>query len=136
MYEVIAERFAYDSSVVDTGRLAPHARPTGCGTIFAFRRGQIVVVPITIPFDASLLFLGYGWDAMTALWEEKVEFIQNEGGVAVMDTHPEPHFSGNPAGLEAYASFLKAMRRHRDRWCVTMGKLVDFVTQFAEGSSS
>jgi len=135
MYDVIGERFAYDSSVVDTGRLAPHACPTGCGTIFPFRRGRIPVVPITIPFDASLLFLGCKWHEMWGVWLEKVDFIQSEGGVAVMDTHPEPHFSGNPEGLDAYVAFLKAMRSRRDRWCATMGELVDFVTQPDKGAS-
>ena len=136
MYEVVGERFAYDSSVVDSGRLAPHARPTGCCSIFPFRRGQNVVIPITIPFDASLLFLGYSHEHMPVLWDAKVDFICDEGGVAVMDTHPEPHFSGSKRGLAAYESFLRAMGERSQLWNATAGELADFVTHRGEGTRS
>ena len=136
MYEVVGERFSYDSSVVDTGRLAPHARPTGCCSVFPFRRGQNVVLPITIPFDSSLLFLGYSYEHLPPAWDVKVDFIRSDGGVAVMDTHPEPHFSGNRQGLAAYESFLRSMAERRNVWRATADELVDFVTKRGEAPRS
>ena len=134
MYEVLGEWFAYDSSAVDTGRLSPHARPTGCCSIFPFRRGKLVVVPITLPLDSSLLFLGYGLGDMPGLWHAKAAFIRAFGGAAVLATHPEPHFSGNKQGLEAYASFLESAEQLSRRWTATMGELVDCLEQLGQAT--
>lgn len=128
MYEVLGEWFAYDSSAVDTGRLSPHTRPTGCCSVFPFRRGKLIVVPITLPLDSSLLFLGYGLGDMPGLWNAKATFIRAARAPAVLATHPEPHFSGSSAGLAAYAAFLESTSQLGPRWDATLAELVDFLS--------
>ncbi len=128
MYELIGERFAYDSSVVDSGRLSPHARPTGCASVFPFLRGGLPVVPITLPMDSALLFLGYDDERMLKLWEDKLNFIASWGGAAVFVSHTEPHFFGSKAGLAAYERFLKMVAAREDAWLATLGELADHVT--------
>ena len=136
MYDVLGERFAYDSSAVDSGRVSPHPKPTGCGCIFPFRRGRLVVAPITLPLDSSLLFMGFEHDMMLNLWEDKVQFVADSGAAAVLATHPEPHFSGNDDGLRTYQRFLEAMADRRERWTATLGEVVDHVTAQSQGAAS
>ncbi len=125
MYEVLGERFAYDSSVVDSGRLSPHARPTGCASIFPFRRGRLVVAPITLPMDASLIFIGLDHEQMLALWADKLGFIAEYGAAAVFTSHTEPHFFGNKEGLATYERFLKSVTKRKSIWLATLGQMVD-----------
>ena len=48
---------------------------------------------------------------------QKAAWIASVGGVAVLNTHPERHFSGSEQGFEAYAEFLERVRS-LDPWIV------------------
>ncbi|MBI2922149.1 MAG: hypothetical protein HYY18_13940 [Planctomycetes bacterium] len=109
LFRVLAERFRWDSSVPDTG---PGG---GCASVVPFRLGRLLELPLSMPQDADLLFRRRSWQEIVEAWLEKVRYIREVGGLAVLNTHPEPHFSGSSAGLEAYGEFLVRVRE-LDPW--------------------
>lgn len=127
LYAALEGRFAYDSSAVDTGRQSPHPGPTGCGSLFPFRRGGLVVVPITLALDSALLFMGSDWPDVVEQWKAKAEVVRGERAAVVLDTHPEPHFSGSKDGLAAYAEFVEHAAAWPDAWAVTLSALLEGV---------
>ena len=111
LFKVAAERFQWDSSVPDTG---PGG---GCASVFPYRIGKLLEIPLTMPMDADLVFRRGKPSSFPEAWMEKARYIRDVGGVAVLNTHPEPHFSGRPEAWEAYAEFLRRVKE-LDPWIV------------------
>jgi len=84
----------YDASTFDTDPFEPQA--DGAGTIFPFwvvpgkdqinRRGYIEL-PYTLPQD-STLFLVFR-EKTPAIWLEKLDWVAAQGGMALVDVHPD-----------------------------------------------
>ncbi|HJV66430.1 MAG TPA: hypothetical protein VJ550_11895 [Geomonas sp.] len=81
----------YDASTFDTDPFEP--QPDGMGTIFPFwvagsegRRGY-VELPYTLPQDFTIFILlkERGID----LWKNKIDWIAENGGMALINTHPD-----------------------------------------------
>jgi hypothetical protein len=64
-------------------------------------------IPLTLPRDGSLRFLGYSPPQVLELWVDCAHKIAASGGIVVLLTHCEAHFSGNRAMLEIYRQFLE-----------------------------
>jgi peptidoglycan/xylan/chitin deacetylase (PgdA/CDA1 family) len=105
----LAVRYAFDSSIPTSGGLFPVPN-NGCATTRPFRIGELHEIPITLPRDGSLLFLGHRPDEILALWKSCAELVARARGVVVILTHCEPHFSGNPRMLATYRTFLQWIR--------------------------
>jgi glycosyltransferase involved in cell wall biosynthesis len=80
----------YDSSTFDTDPFEP--QPDGVGTIFPMLvRGscgrQYVELPYTLPQDITV-FIMLKQDS-PALWERKLDWIAEHGGMALLNTHPD-----------------------------------------------
>ena len=95
----------YDTSTFDTDPFEP--QPDGVRTIFPFfvRNGSAesgyVELPYTLPQDFTLFVLMGHRDI--SLWKEKLRWIAENGGMALLITHPDyMHFSGGKPGLEEY----------------------------------
>jgi len=114
----LGRRFAYDSSVPtrgDDGR-------SGCATVFPYEAaGGTLELPVTLPMDADLVFAGASPAAAVEAWVDALAGIRAAGGLGVLVTHPEPHFSGNPAWLDAYRALLGRVRADREAWVTTPG---------------
>jgi peptidoglycan/xylan/chitin deacetylase (PgdA/CDA1 family) len=119
----LGEWYTYDSSIPTSGGLFPVPN-NGCATARPFALHGLTEVPLSLPRDGSLRFLGYSPDECADLWIACAERIAASGGVVVLLTHGEQRFSGNPAMLAAYERFLKHIA-HADhfRWA-TAGEVV------------
>lgn len=93
----------YDASTFDTDPFEPQA--DGVGTIFPFMvmRGDgtgYVELPYTLAQDFTLFVLLR--EKNIDIWKKKLDWIAKNGGMALVNTHPDYMcFDGNP-GLEEY----------------------------------
>lgn len=117
--EVVEERFAYDSSITDTELIMPDSDYSGCCSVFPFYKRNLLKIPITMPMDSSLIFLGYTPHEILKLWLEKLAYIKKIGGIATMVTHSEKHFSANPEMFAMYKLLLQRIAADKDTWVAT-----------------
>jgi len=95
----------YDSSTFDTDPFEP--QPDGVGTIFPFwvegtnGKNGYVELPCTLPQDFTLFVLLNQKDIK--IWEQKLEWIAANGGMALLNTHPDyMNFNEGKLGIEEY----------------------------------
>lgn len=101
----LAPRYSYDSSVPTSGGLFPVPN-NGCASARPFMLEGIVELPLSMPRDGALRFLGYGPDDIARLWIDSAEQIAASRGVVVVLTHCERRFSGTAAMQRAYRRLL------------------------------
>jgi peptidoglycan/xylan/chitin deacetylase (PgdA/CDA1 family) len=101
----LAPLYAYDSSIPTSGGLFPVPN-NGCASARPFVVEGITELPVSMPRDGSLRFLGYSPAAIGALWRDCASRIARSGGVVMLLTHCERRFSGGPAMLDAYRRTL------------------------------
>ena len=111
----LAGRYRYDSSIPTSGGLFPVPN-NGCASARPFAIEGILELPLSMPRDGSLRFLGYSADAIADLWIECADRIQAAGGVVMLLTHCERRFSGNDGMLRAYRRFLDHVSAHPERF--------------------
>jgi peptidoglycan/xylan/chitin deacetylase (PgdA/CDA1 family) len=128
----LARHYDYDSSIPTSG--GPFPTPNnGCASARPYRLAGLVEVPLSLPRDGSLLFLGHRPNEIVDLWRACAEQIHRSGGVAVLLTHCERRFSGNPAMLTAYRAIVEDIASNsRFRWC-TLAEVVDEAQQHLAG---
>jgi hypothetical protein len=78
-------------------------------------------VPLTIPMDADLVFRRVKLAAWADAWIEKTKFVKDVGGVAMLCTHPEKHFSGSEPAWKAYDEFLTRVKEMGPWICIPRG---------------
>lgn len=122
LYDALEGRFEWDSSVPDTG-LYPTSN--GCATVFPYTRGELVVLPATIPPDGQLLGRGLSPDQVLDAWKAKVDWVARVGGVAVHLAHPERGFSADPPMREVYRRFLDWVAARGDAWLALPSQVAD-----------
>jgi peptidoglycan/xylan/chitin deacetylase (PgdA/CDA1 family) len=97
--------YRYDTSIPTSGGLFPVPN-NGCASARLFRAEGIVEIPVSMPRDGSLRFLGHTPEEIYCTWVHCAEQISRSGGVVVLLTHCEERFSGNPAMLDVYRRLL------------------------------
>jgi peptidoglycan/xylan/chitin deacetylase (PgdA/CDA1 family) len=100
--------YRYDSSIPTSGGPFPVAN-NGCASARPWRIGGLWEIPLSLPRDGSLRFLGHKPEAIARMWIEAADLIAKSGGVVTLLTHCERGFSGNVAMLDAYRRFLAAI---------------------------
>ena len=111
----------YDASTFDTDPFEPE--PDGVGTIFPFwvpgpDGSGYVELPYTLVQDFNL-FIVLG-DRNIDVWKRKIDWIAANGGMALLNTHPDYMCFGNsPMGRDEfpiayYEEFLKYVRDRYD----------------------
>lgn len=120
LFDEVEEIFEYDSSIPDT-EIAQPSPGNGCGTVFPFYYEKLLILPVTIPMDSTLLALGYDPKSILRIWLQKLAFIKRIGGLAVFVTHPEPHFSGNKKMFDIYKRLLDEIVKDSEAW-ITLPK--------------
>ena len=108
-------RYQYDSSIPTSGGLFPVPN-NGCATARPFVVEGIVELPVTLPRDGSLRFLGFAPDEIARLWIDCAEIVARSGGIVVLLTHCERRFSGRSGMLDAYKRFLDQVHERADRF--------------------
>ncbi len=116
-------RYRYDSSIPTSGGLFPVPN-NGCASARPFAIGDVMELPLSLPRDGSLGFLGYQPAEALELWKTCTTRIARAGGVSVLLTHCETRFSGNPAWLAAYRAFLDWVRAAPDLRFALAGDVV------------
>lgn len=119
----LSKFFSYDSSTADVEIFPVDSNISGCCTVFPFIKNNLVEIPITIPMDCSLIFLGYSPKEILKIWIEKLKYIKKLGGAAILNTHPEPAFSANKQMLQIYYRFLDFIAKDKDAWITNMSEL-------------
>jgi peptidoglycan/xylan/chitin deacetylase (PgdA/CDA1 family) len=109
MFQVLAERFSYDSSVPDTDHCSTGATARGCGVLHPFMRGSLVEIPVAIPFEIPWMG-GLPPKKLVAYWSEKMDFAQASGGLFVVNTHSDAHMSSRPSLRGAYCELLDELK--------------------------
>src|SRR5262249_52992836 len=90
----LSTRYRYDSSIPTSG--GPFPVPNnGCASARPFSVEGIAEIPLTLPRDGSLRFLGYQPREIADLWIGCAETIARSGGVVALLTHCERRFTGN-----------------------------------------
>jgi peptidoglycan/xylan/chitin deacetylase (PgdA/CDA1 family) len=109
LIEGLRELYRYDSSIPTSGGLFPVPN-NGCASARPFELEGMPELPVSLPRDGSLLFLGYRTSEIVRLWIECAETISRSGGVVVLLTHCEARFSGSRELFAAYREFLDFIR--------------------------
>jgi peptidoglycan/xylan/chitin deacetylase (PgdA/CDA1 family) len=102
----LAALYRYDSSIPTAGGPFPVAN-NGCASGRPWRIGKIWELPITLPRDGSLQFLGYSPGLIARLWQETAQILARSGAIVSLLTHCEAGFSGNARMLGAYRAFIE-----------------------------
>jgi peptidoglycan/xylan/chitin deacetylase (PgdA/CDA1 family) len=114
LIEDLQQYYKYDSSIPTSG--GPFPVPNnGCASARPWKFGEMWELPLTLPRDGSLRFLGYSPNQILAMWQSSADYIASSGGIISLLTHCEAGFSGNPPMLEIYRAFLE--------WCAANPKL-------------
>lgn len=105
----------YDASTFDTDPFEP--QPDAAKTIFPFHvtaegKQGYIELPYTLPQDFLLFILMQEKD--TRIWENKLRWIVDQGGIALFITHPDYiRFNGGPLNAEQYpAKYYENFLRH------------------------
>lgn len=108
----LAALYQFDSSIPTSG--GPFPSPNnGCATARPFQLEGIWELPLSMPRDGSLRFLGYTPGEIVRVWIDCARRIAQSGGVVVLLTHCEQRFSGNRVMLAAYRDFLEFVAHDR-----------------------
>jgi hypothetical protein len=100
----------YDLSFFDTDPYEP--QPGGTMSIWPFFIGRFVELPYTLVQDCTLAsVLG---ETTPRLWLEKLDFIEQYHGMALMNTHPD--FLREERVLGIYIDFLRNMKEKKGCW--------------------
>ena len=128
LIEDLADYYRYDSSIPTSGGRFPVPN-NGCASARPFHIGSLLEIPLSLPRDGSLRFLGHGPDAILALWKHCADLIHRSGGLVSLLTHCEARFSGNRAMLEVYRRFLEDLAEDDRFRFTTTSEIVARVTE-------
>jgi peptidoglycan/xylan/chitin deacetylase (PgdA/CDA1 family) len=131
LLEDVAELYAYDSSIPTSGGLFPVPN-NGCASARPFSLAALMEVPVSLPRDGSLRFLGYAPEQVLDLWIECSRKIAASGGVVVLLSHCESRFSGNAAMLQTYSRFLEFVASSGDFAFSSMREVLHRASNFVQ----
>ena len=101
---------AYDASFFDTDPY--ETMPGGTMSIWPFFLGHFVELPYTLVQDHTLMvILGEG---TPRLWLDKVNFIEQWQGMALVNTHPD--YLREQRHLAIYEAFLASVKERQGYW--------------------
>ena len=107
LFQVLKGYGLVDYSRLDTDRSCPGG-VGGCLWTKRFELDGLTHVPTTVPFEDPL-YWGYTPEQLISFWQPKIAWLRACGGNIVVNTHPEPRFSGNARMLRAYDQLLDVL---------------------------
>lgn len=132
LIEDLKPLYRYDSSVPTTGGLFPVPN-NGCASARPFFLEGMPEIPVSMPRDGSLIFLGYSPQEIFDLWVECAQRIAASGGVVVVLTHCEHRFSGSKKMLDVYRKFLAYIAESDIYFWSTPNQVVDRFLDHQQG---
>lgn len=124
LLDALTAKYQYDSSIPTSGGLFPKAN-NGCASARPFGVNKIKVLPLSMPRDGSLIFLGFSPDEIVSIWKECATRIAKANGVVVLLTHCEHRFSGNYKMLAAYQQILQFFSEEEQFQFATPSSVLD-----------
>jgi hypothetical protein len=121
--------YRYDSSIPTSGGAFPVPN-NGCASARPWRFGTLWELPLSLPRDGSLRFLGHTPQEIGVLWRDVATRIARSGGIVCLLTHCEAGFSGNPAMLKQYQGFVEWARSDTQYEFIRPADLVDRLDHF------
>ncbi len=107
MYSVLSEFFSYDLSCLDIDLFA--AGNGGVGFMRPFRmENGLIELPCTLPFE-NPIFWNVTPEKLLEFWKPKIDFIKASGGMVLINTHPDPYYSGNDTMIDCYKKLLELL---------------------------
>ena len=100
----------YDSSFFDTDPF--ETIPGGTMSIWPFMLGRFVELPLTLSQDHTLVSTLR--ERTPRLWLEKIDFIEEHRGLAMMVTHPD--YLRERTTFDVYEAFLSGMKNRSGYW--------------------
>jgi glycosyltransferase involved in cell wall biosynthesis len=130
-------KIEYDMSTFDTDPFEP--QPDGVDTIFPFwvssNGDGYLEMPYTLPQDSTLFFLLQQPDIST--WKTKLDWIARQGGMALINVHPDYlNFEGPSPGqtysADLYREFLDyAREKYKGQyWQALPREVAEYCAQF------
>jgi len=101
----LANIYRYDSSIPTSGGKFPISN-NGCASARPFHVAGIWEIPLSMPRDGSMLFLGYSPKEILNTWIQCADLIAKSGGIVNLLTHCEYRFSGKESMRKIYQQFL------------------------------
>jgi hypothetical protein len=80
-------------------------------------------LPLSMPRDGSLLFLGYSPDEILKMWIDCAQSIRAAQGIVVLLTHCEARFSGSTEMMRIYRAFIEYLL-NEGHYEITLGTKV------------
>ena len=114
LLESLAGTYTYDSSIPTSGGIFPSPH-NGCGTVRPYRCvGELAEIPITLPRDGSMRFLGFSPQEILEVWKKAaLSAAECPGAVVCLLTHCEERFSGGEVMRRVYEDFLSFLADYR-----------------------
>ena len=107
LFGVLRDYGMVDYSRLDTDRSCPGGAG-GCLWTKRFVLDDLTHMPTTVPFEDPL-YWGLTAEQLLDFWRPKIDWLRACGGNIVVNTHPEPHFSGNARMLRVYDRLLDVL---------------------------
>ena len=107
LFQVLKDYDLVDYSRLDTDRSCPGG-VGGCLWTKQFNLDGVTHVPTTVPFEDPL-YWGRSAEQLVDFWRPKIAWLRACGGNIVVNTHPEPQFSGNAEMLRVYDQLLDVL---------------------------
>jgi len=109
LFKVLKDYFEFDYSYLDTDIICPGGNG-GCLWTRSFSLlSGLIHIPTTIPFETPLWFR-YAPEQLLEFWMPKIKWLMSCGGNIVVNTHPDPHYSGNDRMLTVYEELLSFLK--------------------------
>ena len=106
-YNVLKDYIRVDFSALDSDIICPGG-PGGCLWTKAFERNGLRHIPTTIPFELPVQF-GCAVRDLPAFWSKKIDWLCAVRGNVVVDTHPDPYYSGTKEMMDVYEEFIASL---------------------------
>jgi glycosyltransferase involved in cell wall biosynthesis len=119
----------YDLSFFDTDPHEP--MPGGTMSIWPFTIGRFIELPYTLVQDYTLTSILR--ETTPRLWLQKVDFIRDYCGMALLNTHPD--YLVSPRTRHVYVDFLREMRDRADYWHALPGEVAGWWRARAKAAS-
>src|SRR3989304_7531838 len=106
MFKKIREYFAYDSSRLDYDIISG-GRQKGCYCPYPFLlESGLLEIPVTIPWEIPFI----SDEPLKDYWERKIALLLENNALIHINTHPDPHYSGNGGMMTRYEILLTSLR--------------------------
>lgn len=113
LIRTLKDYISIDFSRLDTDIICPGGNG-GCLWTKGFRRDGLLQIPTTVPFEFPLT-ASVQPEELVAFWKPKLEWLSSINGNIVINTHPDPEFSGNLRMLSVYEQLLKYLKGYKKR---------------------